>query len=299
MMRSFTSLRPSWSSSRMRAASATSRRSSDSMPHGISKTVSSHVRIQPCSGLCSLVRSSLSISRSIAVCAPSRGARAPRGGCGSRRARPPRRLLAELLADGLELAAEQELALGLLHALLDVGLDPLAKREVGQGVTRPTEDEAQARLDVEGLEHLDLLRQGQVGRVARQVGDLARLGDLAQLRGHLASTPAEQDVLEHGPVLAGELAHRRGGRGLLDGLGLDPERLAGARHRGADRGARGLLGSRPAAVPPGSSPCSRISDDHADARVAAIDVRHEQQLSTGRAGGLGRRRAPRRTPAPS
>ena len=48
------------------AASATSRRSSDSMPQGSSRTVSSQVRIQPCSGLCSLVRSSVSISRSTA-----------------------------------------------------------------------------------------------------------------------------------------------------------------------------------------------------------------------------------------
>jgi hypothetical protein len=49
-MRSFTSSRPSWSASRMRAASATSSRSSDSTPQGISKTVSSQVRIHPSRG---------------------------------------------------------------------------------------------------------------------------------------------------------------------------------------------------------------------------------------------------------
>ena len=50
-----------------RRASVMSSASSERTPHGSSKTVSSQVRIQPCSGLCSLVRSSLSISRAIAV----------------------------------------------------------------------------------------------------------------------------------------------------------------------------------------------------------------------------------------
>ena len=44
-----------------------SKRSSDSTPQGTSSTVSSHVRIQPVSGLWSLVRSSLSTSRSTAL----------------------------------------------------------------------------------------------------------------------------------------------------------------------------------------------------------------------------------------
>ena len=59
--------KPSWSASRMRDASAMSSRSSDSVPQGISSTVSSQVRIQPVSGLWSLVRSSLSTSRSTAL----------------------------------------------------------------------------------------------------------------------------------------------------------------------------------------------------------------------------------------
>ena len=75
--------------------------------------------------------------------------------------------LPELLADGIELAAQQELALRLLHALFDVGLDLLAQRQVGQRVAGPAEDEAQPRFDVERLEHLDLLREREVGRVAR------------------------------------------------------------------------------------------------------------------------------------
>ena len=68
----------------------------------------------------------------------------------------------ELLADGIELAAQQELALCLLHALFDVGLDLLAQRDVGQRVAGPPEDEAETRFDVARLEHLDLLRQRDV-----------------------------------------------------------------------------------------------------------------------------------------
>ena len=56
-MRSFTSSRPVWSASRTSRAASRSRWSSVRSPHGSSSTVSSQVRIQPCSGLCSLVRS--------------------------------------------------------------------------------------------------------------------------------------------------------------------------------------------------------------------------------------------------
>ena len=75
---------------------------------------------------------------------------------------------AQLLLDGLELTAQQELALGLLHAFFDVGLDLLAQRQVRQRLTGPPEHQAQARLEVDGLEHFDLLGQRQVGRVARR-----------------------------------------------------------------------------------------------------------------------------------
>ena len=101
-------------------------------------------------------------------CGRARAGHATRAWPGSRRGRRRRlvaRELAELLADGLELAAQEELALRLLHALLDVGLDLLAQRQVGQRVAGPAEDEAQPRLDVARLEHLDLLGRGR-GRVS-------------------------------------------------------------------------------------------------------------------------------------
>jgi hypothetical protein len=62
--------------------------------------------------------------------------------------------LAQLLADDLELAAQQELALRLFHALFYVCFDLLAERYVGQGLARPAEHEPQPGLHVDGLEDL-------------------------------------------------------------------------------------------------------------------------------------------------
>ena len=145
--------------------------------------------------------------------------------------------LSQLLAYGFELTAEKELALRLLHALLDVRLDPLTQREIGQGVTRPAEDQPQPRLDVDRLEHLDLLGQREVGRVARHVGQPARLGDVAQLRGNPAGTPAEQDVLEDRPVLPSQFSGGRRRLALVERLSLDPQRRPCTGHSGTDGGA--------------------------------------------------------------
>ena len=88
----------------------------------------------------------------------------------------------------------------------------------------------QPLLDVDGLEDLDLLGQGQVGRVPGHVGHPARIGHVGQSFGQPTRTPAQQDVLDHGPVLAGQLGGLIGGRVLGDVLDLDPEGLSGAGH---------------------------------------------------------------------
>jgi hypothetical protein len=72
-------------------------------------------------------------------------------------------VLAQLLSDGGHLLAQQELPLGLLHAVGDVDLDALLEGQVGQGVARPGQDLLQAGVDVDGLQHLHLLLQGEVG----------------------------------------------------------------------------------------------------------------------------------------
>ncbi len=89
---------------------------------------------------------------------------------------------------------------------------------------------------------------------------------------------AVQDVLEHGPVLAGQLV---GGRRRLDvgqGLGLDPEGLAGPRDPGPDGGALHTLDGH------GGQAAGQVAllhhlGDHADLGEAALDVRDQQQAA--------------------
>ena len=98
--------------------------------------MSSQVRIQPASGLWSEVRSSLSTSRE--------GGRADRLGqvglldAGAVVVGALRLALAQLLADRGELLAQQELALGLLHALADVLADLLGDLLLGEVLAWPT-----------------------------------------------------------------------------------------------------------------------------------------------------------------
>ena len=94
-----------------------------------------------------------------------------------------------------------------------------------------------------------------------------------------------QDVLEHGAVLPGQLVGGRRRLGLVERLGLDPQRVAGAGDAGADDGA---------AVTPdghGGQAAGQVAllhdlGDDADRGEAALDVGHEQQAPTGGAGGL-------------
>ena len=153
-MRSFTSSRPVWSASSTARASIMSSRSSERLPHGSSSTRSSHVRIQLCSGLWPLLRSSRSISRSTCA-AHLLGEREVSG----LRAVVVERVvvaLAELLADRGHLLAQQELALGLVHALGDVVADALGHHQLGERLARPRQHQLQPLVDVDGLEHREL-----------------------------------------------------------------------------------------------------------------------------------------------
>ncbi len=198
--------------------------------------------------------------------------------------------LAQLLADGGELLAQQELALALLHALGDVPADAVLDLLLREGVAGPGQDLLESLLDVEGLQQLDLAVEVEVGRVDGGVGELAGVVDAPQGVDDLARAARLQDVLDHCAVLASELARPWRGLRLVDPLDLDPGGAAGAGHARRDLGAvqapdhdRHLSARKlPGVLDLGHG---------ADARVALADLGHQHEQLTGvsgrRGGGTG------------
>ena len=84
--------------------------------------------------------------------------------------------LAQLLADGGELLAQQELLLRLLHALAHVLGDLVVDLDLGQVVAGPVDQHAQPLGDIGRLQQLPLLHIGQVGRVSGRVRQRRRIG---------------------------------------------------------------------------------------------------------------------------
>ncbi len=84
--------------------------------------------------------------------------------------------LAELLADRVELLAEQELALLLVHAFADVVADRLGDLQLGEVVARPRRGRSSTRSDhVDGLEHDRSVVVVELGPQRHRVGQ--RPGD--------------------------------------------------------------------------------------------------------------------------
>ena len=122
-------------------------------------------------------------------------------------------VLAQLAADGLHLLAQEVLALLLLGAGLHVLADPLADLQLGQPLALEVQGLLQALGDVELLEELHLLLEGEVGGVARRVGECAGLHDgTEERRDALVGATQLEDLLDHGAVLAlegpGAAVHR-------------------------------------------------------------------------------------------
>ena len=145
-------------------------------------------------------------------------------------------VLAELLADRLELLAQEVLPLLGLRAGLDVLADAPADLQLGQPLALQRHGEPQPLDHVERLEQLDALREREVGRIGAGVGERAGLGDRAQELADAGVRLAElQDLLDDGAIFGLELARLDRGRrlvGLL--LDLDIEAAAGARLRSVE-----------------------------------------------------------------
>src|SRR4029079_17595258 len=93
----------------------------------------------------------------------------------------------------------QVLALLLLGAGLDVLADALADLKLGQAAALQLERQREPVDDVDGLQQLDLLLVGQIGRVAGGVSERARLGDRADEGRHAAVVAAQLEYLPASP----------------------------------------------------------------------------------------------------
>ena len=89
-------------------------------------------------------------------------------------------VLTELALDGLQLLAEDVLALGLVHLGLDFGLDLALQLEDLDLLGEEVRDELQPLGDVDRLEQLLALLGGHVGAVRHHVGEQPWLGDVAR-----------------------------------------------------------------------------------------------------------------------
>ena len=114
-----------------------------------------------------------------------------------------RRVLAELALDRLHLLAQEVLALLLVGALADVLADLAAQLQLDEPFALDLGGELEPLGHVDGFEHLDLLLERDVGRVADRVGQRAGLDDRAQELGHALVGAAQlEDLLDDGAVLA-------------------------------------------------------------------------------------------------
>ena len=163
--------------------------------------------------------------------------------------------VAQLLFDRVELAAQQELSLLLLHPVGHVRADLVGHLELGERLTRPADDRLEARLDVEGLEERDLALDRQVRPPAGRVGQRTRLAHALQ---RLREAPGARGAVAISLTSARySVASSRCPRGgiprLGDGLRLDPQPRPAARHAHADHGA-GQAAEHKRGTPVGRSP---------------------------------------------
>ncbi len=189
--------------------------------------------------------------------------------------------LGQLLADGLQLAAQQELLLLLGHTLLDVLADGVVDLLLREVVAQQPERVLQASHLVGLQQHLELLLGGGEGRVADVVGQLADALDLRDPVDDLPGAALAQPLGGERLVLLGQLGGPAGRRlrqgGLAEGAGLHPERGAGAGGTGADPHPADRPDQR-GRIPVGQPADLLDGRQGADRRVRAVQPGHQQDL---------------------
>ena len=185
--------------------------------------------------------------------------------------------LGQFLADRAQLLAQQELALLLVHTLLDVLADRLGDVELSEVLAAPRDKLLQPGRHVDGLQQPQLLLVRQVRRVAGQIGEHRWVGDGLDGVDHLPRAPLLQDRRGKRLVLARELCDLVAVRGFVLCLGLHPQRGAWSSSRATDLGpsrAAHHCGMFAAAHP------AHLLDnaDRADAGVLAVEPGDQQHL---------------------
>src|SRR3954469_16867150 len=186
-------------------------------------------------------------------------------------------VLAELAPDRLHLLAQHVLALLLAGALLDVLADAAAHLQLGEPLPLPAHGLLEALGDIGCLEQLDLLLEGQVGGVARGVGERAGLLDRAQpVRDAPVVAALVEDLLDGGAVLALELASAPVDGDVVRVLGdLDAQAAGRVGVGGAGDAAGDALKVGAAGAARQAQPV-RDARDRADGGVLALVTRHEE-----------------------
>ncbi len=144
--------------------------------------------------------------------------------------------LAELLADGRQLLAEQVLALLLVDALGDVVADGLGDLQLGEVLASPGQHDVDALADVDRAEDLAATLLGQVGPADDGVGQGAGLEAGAQDLGEAAGAPQLGDLLEDAAQLAGDALDAWRRAGIAQDLGIGVGGAALGRVDGGDAG---------------------------------------------------------------
>ena len=190
-------------------------------------------------------------------------------------------VVTEFLADRLHLLAQEVLALLLLGAGLDVVADLAADLKLGQTLALELDRFLEAGGHVEGVEQFELLVEAEVGAEPGGVGQLARLGHVAQeVDDPAVGVPQFEDLLDDRPVLANQFLRVVVlGVAVVDFLNLDPERIgiefvrvgdSGEAAPQADHGGDGLAPGRVA-------PLDHVGD-HADPGELALAAGQQEDL---------------------
>ena len=258
----------------MRAASATSSRSSDSLApgqleDGVEPGPDPPVLGALLAGALELVDlASTAGAHGVGQVAP------PRAWPGSRRARPRRRRSSS--PSSLRMASSWRRSRNsrwVFSMPSSTSVLIRSRRVRSARVSRAQPSTSRSRsLDVDGLEHLHLLRRALRSGEYPDMSAI-RPGSVtsAQPLGHRPAPLREQDVLQHGPVLAGQLDHVRRLAGSSTTGRPGPTGPGRCRARRCPGGPARSPRTATAGSPPGSSPRSTILATTPDRGIAAVD----------------------------